>query len=127
MAAPLRLSRARDLPRAAVSSGGAAHGAAAPAVDPSPLVGTWVSFDAATRGLVRVVVARRGGRLTVRAFGASSPAPRDWGEATGDAFAGGVDSVGGVGGGGGVEGGGGDAAAVAFTARYRLGFVDVLL
>jgi hypothetical protein len=97
--------------------------APAPAVDPSPLLGTWVSFDAATRGLVRVVVARRGGRLTVRAFGASSPAPQDWGEAVGDAFAGGVDRVDGV---DGVDGVGG-AAAVAFTARYRFGFVDVLV
>jgi len=114
MPAPLRLSRARDVPR------DAAAGSAAPAVDPSPLVGTWVSFDAATRGLVRVVVALRGGRLAVRAFGASSPAPRDWGEAEGDAFAGGVDGVGGADRVGGV-------GAVAFTARYRFGFVDTLL
>jgi hypothetical protein len=114
MPAPLRLSRARDVPR------DAAAGSAARAVDPSPLVGTWVSFDAATRGLVRVVVARRGGRLAVRAFGASSPAPRDWGEAEGDAFAGGVDGVGGADRVGGV-------GAVGFTARYRFGFVDVLL
>ena len=114
MPAPLRLSRARDVPR------DAAAGSAAPAVDPSPLVGTWVSFDAATRGLVRVVVALRGGRLTVRAFGASSPAPQDWGEAEGDAFAGGVDGVGGADRVGGV-------GAVAFTARYRFGFVDALL
>jgi len=121
--APLRLSRAKDLPRGAVSACGAAHGAAAPAVDPGPLVGTWVSFDAATRGLVRVVVARRGGRLAVRAFGASSPAPQDWGEVVGDAFAGGVEGVEGV---DGVEGVGG-AAAVGFTARYRFGFVDALL
>jgi hypothetical protein len=137
MPAPLRLSRARDAPRDAAAADGvdrvdrvdrgqAAHRSAAPAVDPSPLVGTWVSFDAATRGLVRVVVARRGGRLAVRAFGASSPAPQDWGETTGDAFAGGVDCVGGVGGVGGgerVEG----PAAVGFTARYRFGFVDALL
>jgi hypothetical protein len=129
--APLRLSRARDLPRDAaaadrVARGEAAHRAAAtpaPAVDPSPLVGTWVSFDAATRGLVRVVVARRGGRLAVHAFGASSPAPQDWGETEGDAFAGGVDRAGGVDGVDAVEG----AAAVAFTARYRFGFVDALL
>lgn len=127
MPAPLRLTRAKDAPRDAaaadrVDHGQAAHRSAAPApaVDPSPLVGTWVSFDAATRGLVRVVVARRGGRLAVRAFGASSPAPQDWGEVEGDAFAGGVDCVGGV---GGVEG----AAAVGFTARYRFGFVDTLL
>ncbi|HXO29167.1 MAG TPA: hypothetical protein VOA80_17590 [Thermoanaerobaculia bacterium] len=114
MPAPLRLSRARDVPR------DAAAGSAAPAVDPSPLVGTWVSFDPATRGLVRVVVALRGGRLAVRAFGASSPAPQDWGEAEGDAFAGGVDGVGGADRVGGV-------GAVAFTARYRFGFVDALL
>ena len=114
MPAPLRLSRARDVPR------DAAAGSAALAVDPSPLVGIWVSFDAATRGLVRVVVALRGGRLAVRAFGASSPAPQDWGEAEGDAFAGGVDGVGGADRVGGV-------GAVAFTARYRFGFVDVLL
>lgn len=88
--------------------------ARAPAVDPSPLLGTWVSFDATTRGLVRVVLTLRGGRLAVRAFGASSPAPQDWGEAEVDAFAGGVDGV-------------ADAPAVAFTARYRFGFVDVLL
>ncbi len=112
MPAPLRLTRARDMPRDAATAP-----APAPAVDPSPLVGTWVSFDAATRGLVRVVVARRGGRLAVRAFGASSPAPQDWGEAAGDAFAGGVD---------GIEAAGGPPA-VAFTARYRFGFVDVLL
>ncbi|HEY6320621.1 MAG TPA: hypothetical protein VJA16_03565 [Thermoanaerobaculia bacterium] len=135
MPAPLRLSRARDAPRGAAADdridradqGEAAHRSVAPApaptVDPSPLVGTWVSFDAATRGLVRVVVALRGGRLAVRAFGASSPAPQDWGEAEGDAFAGGVDRVGGAGGVVGVVG----AAAVGFTARYRFGFVDALL
>jgi hypothetical protein len=136
MSAPLRLTRARDVPRDAAAAdrvdrvdrvdrgdrGVAAlrSAAPAPAVDPSPLVGTWVSFDAATRGLVRVVVARHGGRLAVRTFGASSPAPQDWGAVVGDAFAGGVDRVDGV---GGVEG----AAAVGFTARYRFGFVDVLL
>jgi len=121
MPQPLRLTRARDAPRDAAAGsaapGSAAPGSAAPAVDTAPLLGTWVSFDAATRGLVRVVVAGRGGRLAVRAFGASSPAPQDWGETEGDAFAGGVEGV------EGVEG----AAAVAFTARYRFGFVDVLL
>jgi len=101
----LRLTRARDVARDAAARSGA------PAVDPAPLVGTWVSFDAATRGIVRVVVASRGGRLAVRAFGAASPAPHDWGEVPGDAFAGSVDT----------------AAAVGFTARYRFGFVDTLL
>lgn len=103
---PVRLTRARDVPRDA-----AARPAAAVAVDPAPLVGTWVSFDAATRGIVRVVVASRDGRLAVRAFGAASPVPHDWGEVVGDAFTGSVDT----------------AAAVGFTARYRFGFVDTLL
>jgi hypothetical protein len=127
MPAPLRLTRARDVPRDTAAA--AAAPTPAPAVDPSPLVGTWVSFDAATRGLVRVVVSLRGGRLAVRAFGASSPAPQDWGETVGDAFAGGVDRIGAVGGVDGVGGvnGIGGAAAVAFTARYRFGFVDALL
>ncbi len=124
----LRFTRARDAPRddAAVNRVDHVHRVdrreaapvdrrvAAPAIDHAPLVGTWVSFDAATRGLVRIVVSNRGGRLAVRAFGASSPAPQDWGETAGDTFAGSVD---------GVEG----AAAVAFTARYRFAFVDVLL
>src|ERR1700686_196303 len=103
----LSLTRAADVPRDAP----ARPAAPAVAVDPAPLVGTWVSFDAATRGIVRVVVASRAGRLAVRAFGAGSPAPHDWGEVAGDAFAGGVDAV----------------AAVGFTARYRFGFVDTLL
>src|ERR1700732_3639550 len=91
MPAPLRLTRAKDVPRDAAAADRVDRGEAAlrsaapaPAVDLSPLVGTWGSFAAPPRGLLRVVLARRGGRLAVRAFGASSPAPQDWGEVDGD-------------------------------------------
>ena len=114
----LRLTRAKDLPRGAGALRTDVAGAAL--VDPSPLVGDWVSFDAATGGLVRVEVASRGGQLQVRAFGAADPErdlqrvagpPADWGEAAGAAFAGGVDG----------------SAAVGFTAVYRFGFLDAML
>lgn len=134
MSPPLRLSRASDAPRHAAPRV-ALPGA--PAVDPAPLLGTWVSFDTATGGIVRVVVDRRGGRLAVRAFGAASPAPRDWGEVAGDAFAGAVASAASA-----VDGedsaiqenpetpediAHAPAAAVGFTARYGFGFLDTLL
>jgi hypothetical protein len=130
----LRLTRAKDVPAAAGLPGAASHGAgpsrveaagAAAIVDPSPLVGAWESFDPATRGLVRVEIGSRGGRLLVRAFGAADPerdlqrvpawpreaAPADWGEVAGAAFADGVDGT----------------AAVGFTAVYRFGFMDAML
>jgi hypothetical protein len=111
--APLQTSRARDLPPAGVPFQG-------PDVDPSPLLGTWVSFDAASRGLVRVVVAgdRDGNRdgdgsggMTVRAFGAGFPEPLDWGEVPGQPFTDGVEL----------------SAAVAFTAHYDFGSHAVTL
>jgi hypothetical protein len=105
---PLRLTRARDAMREA---GPASPRSAAPAADPAPLIGTWVSFDAETGGIVSVVVAPRAGRLMVRAFGASSPAPCDWGEVAGAPFADGV----------------GASAAVGFTAFYHFGFLDTML
>ena len=118
----LRLTRAKDVPPAAGALRTDVDGAAL--VDPSPLVGSWVSFDAATRGLVRVEVVSRGGQLQVRAFGAADPErdlqgvagprtapPADWGEAAGAAFADGVDG----------------SAAVGFTAAYRFGFMDAML
>ncbi|HVT18096.1 MAG TPA: hypothetical protein VHQ90_18220 [Thermoanaerobaculia bacterium] len=109
--APLRLTRSWDALDALAASSQAGPRAAAPRVEPAPLVGTWVSFDGATGGIVRVVVAARGGGLAVRAFGAGPPAPRDWGEVPGVPFAGGVDGT----------------AAVAFTASYDFGFLGTLL
>jgi hypothetical protein len=52
---------------------------AAGTLDPTPLVGDWANTNPASRGIVRVVVEARQGALTVRAFGAGSPAPLDWG------------------------------------------------
>jgi len=84
-------------------------------IDPAPLVGTWVNFDTASRGLARVVVSGDGaggsGNLRVRAFGAGSPAPVDWGEVAGEPFADGVTLQ----------------AAVGFTAVYGFGGMRVML
>jgi hypothetical protein len=109
--APLQTSRARDLPPAGEPFQG-------PDIDPSPLVGSWVNFDTASRGLARVVVAvdsdgngGGSGDLTVRAFGAGSSERRDWGEVPGEPFADGASL----------------ASAVAFTARYDFGSHTVTL
>ena len=129
---PLRLTRASDAPRHTAPS------SAAPGIDPAPLLGTWVSFDAATGGIVRVVIGQSGGHLAVRAFGGGSPAPCDWGEVRGDAFAGGIEEPEepeepeGPEGPQSAEGaasavGAKRAPAVGFTARYDFGFLDTLL
>jgi hypothetical protein len=97
-------------PGAAIRGRGEAR-LAMPGIDAAPLLGTWVSFAAATGGLARVVVASRDGQLRVRAFGGFPAAPRDWGEVAGAAFAEGVDA----------------AAAVGFLATYRFGFLDAMV
>jgi hypothetical protein len=113
--APLQTSRARDLPPAGEPFQG-------PDIDPSPVLGSWVNFDTASRGLARVVVAVDGdgdgngggdgsGGLRVRAFGAGFPEPLDWGEVPGQPFADGASL----------------ASAVAFTALYDFGSHTVTL
>ena len=116
MPPPLRLTRASDAPRHT------AHRPAAPAIDPAPILGTWVSFDGATGGIVRIVIGRGDGRLSIRAFGAGSPAPRDWGEIAGEAFAGSVESAAAK-----HPDSALGAPAVGFTARYDFGFLATLL
>ncbi len=49
-------------------------------IDLAPLAGTWINTNPASRGIVRVEVTPRDGGLAVRAWGAASPAPQDWGE-----------------------------------------------
>ena len=93
---PLRASRTRDL-------AGAGERPEPRAVDPAPLLGTWVNFDRASRGMARLVIAASEGGMTVHAFGAGSPGPVDWGEAPGAPFADGVALH----------------AGVAFTAAYE--------
>ncbi len=104
---PLRFSRARDLT-------GPGPRPVCRILDPALLLGTWVNFDAASRGLTRIVVSSAAGQpggMAVRAFGAGSPQPEDWGEVAGAPFAGGVDLAEGVG----------------FTASYDFGAMAVTL
>jgi hypothetical protein len=85
--------------------------AAAAVVGPAALVGTWNACDAATRSLVRVVIAASGSAITVHAFGACTPTPCDWGSVPGHAYAANVRST----------------AAVAFTAQYKFSFKTVIV
>ncbi|HKI02444.1 MAG TPA: hypothetical protein VKK31_10720 [Thermoanaerobaculia bacterium] len=101
----LRFARARDLP----PEGEPLEG---PALDPSSLVGTWVNFDAASRGIARLVIKDDGaGGMTVRTFGAGFDEPRDWGEVPGHPFSDGVAL----------------SPAVAFTALHHFGSRTVTL
>ena len=101
----LKHSRANDLFGATPPPGNAA------AVDPAPLVGTWVSTNPATRGTIRLVLRHEGGQFGVRAFGACAPSPCDWGEVSGELFAAGVTS----------------REAVGFKAFYDFGFMETFL
>jgi hypothetical protein len=85
--------------------------ALAAVVGAGALVGTWNACDAATRGLVRVVIAASGSAITVHAFGACTPTPCDWGSVHGLAYAANVSST----------------AAVAFSAHYKFSFKDTIV
>jgi hypothetical protein len=80
-------------------------------VGPAALVGTWNACDAATRSLVRVVIAASGSAITVHAFGACTPTPCDWGAVPGLAYAANVSA----------------SAAVAFTAHYKFSFKETIV
>jgi hypothetical protein len=80
-------------------------------VDAAPLTGTWVNFDKATRGIVRVVLAEKEGAFVVRAYGACAPEPCDWGEVRGEVFAAGI----------------AQGEAVGFKSFYDFGFMETLL
>lgn len=79
---------------------------AALVVTPTPLSGTWLNADPATRGLVKVVITTSGTAMSVDAFGACSPTPCNWGVVAGTAYAASVSTT----------------AAVAFTAQYNFSF-----
>jgi hypothetical protein len=76
------------------------------AITPAPLVGTWVTCDHQTRGLVRLMIALSGPEITVHGFGACSPTPCDWGTVQGLVYADNVAST----------------PAVAFSAVYTFAF-----
>lgn len=85
--------------------------ALAAVVGPAALVGTWNACNAATRNLVRVVIAASGSAITVQALGACTPTPCDWGSVPGLAYAANVTA----------------STAVAFTARYEFSFKEVIV
>lgn len=101
----LEFRRANDLPDASARPNSGAQ------IDPAPLVGTWHSTNKATRGIIKLILAERNGVLTVQAFGAWESTPIDWGEAQGEAFAGGVGLGDGVG----------------FKAFYDFGFLQTVM
>ena len=101
----LAYTRANDLPPTQAARASAAS------VDPSALVGTWVSTNRATRGIVKLILAHKEGRFTVQAFGALPDAANDWGAVEALAFAGGVELRDGV----------------SFKAFYDFGFMETAL
>lgn len=82
-----------------------------PRIDLRPLLGGWVNYNESATGINRVYIDDWESTPTVRVFGASRPAPIDWGEVAGAAFADGV----------------GGREAVGFSAGYDLTFAQVLL
>ena len=101
----LAYTRANDLPPTQAERPSAAS------VDPSALVGAWVSTNRATRGIIKLILAHTEGRFTVQAFGALPDAANDWGEVEACAFAGGIELRDGIG----------------FKAFYDFGFMETAL
>lgn len=78
--------------------------------DPSPLIGDWVNSNPETDYIWKITVAKRDGLLIVRAYGAHSPEPLDWGEAEAIAYVTGE-----------------TLNAVGFHARYDFGEIETYL
>jgi hypothetical protein len=81
-------------------------------LDVSPFFGTWWNTNRATRGIPKVVLSGKDGRLMVRAFGADEDAAVDWGEVKADVIY--ADSL-------------HAREGMAFTARYDFGFMETHL
>jgi hypothetical protein len=80
-------------------------------IDPGIFLGSWISTNRETQGIVRLTIREEDGTLLVRAFGATTPAPCDWGEVRAMVFADGPDTT----------------RARAFTARFDFGFKETSL
>jgi hypothetical protein len=76
----MRYVRAEDRP----TNGDAPPGGR---VDPSLMLGTWFATDKQSAGVVKLELVERDGAFVVRAFGAGSPDPIDWGEVPAIAYA----------------------------------------
>ena len=81
------------------------------ALDVTPLLGTWLNTDKATAGIVKLELARYDGLFLVRAHGANTPVPYDWGEVPSVAYGAGITAT----------------EAVAFSAVYDFGFLTSIL
>ena len=80
--------------------------------DLTPLLGTWINTNEATRGITSAVLTRNCGHLTLRVFGAAEPQAQDWGEVrVNELFADGIRSY----------------SAISFIARYDFGFLETEL
>jgi hypothetical protein len=77
----------------------------------SALVGAWHATDKRAGGVVRLALREQDGGLLVRAFGADTAEPYDWGEVEAVAYGNGVSAT----------------EAMAFSAGYRFDFLSVLL
>jgi hypothetical protein len=88
-------------------------GASAPGgvLDITPLLGTWFATDKQASGIVKMVLSRYDGLFLVRAFGAGSPEPYDWGEVPATAYGAAVTAI----------------EAMAFSAVYDFGFLTSVL
>lgn len=95
----------------AEASAAAKKAAAGRTLDLSDLVGVWQACDQDTRGVVRVVLKKKGSDLTVQVFGSCHPTPCDWGVVRGIAYA---ESV-------------SDQQAIAFSAQYDPGFKEAIV
>jgi hypothetical protein len=80
-------------------------------VDPFPLLGTWFATDKQSAGVVKLDLSERDGNFVIRAYGAGSPDPLDWGEVPAVAYAKSVMSDEGM----------------AVSATYDFGFEETLL
>ena len=85
-------------------------GSGAP-VAPELLLGEWLNTNAATRGIVKAVLARTGAQIVLRILANGSPEHYDWGETAAGLFA--ADTC--------------SAEAMAFSAFYDFGFMETQL
>ena len=89
-------------------------GAVPAAAQLTRFTGNWVNVNSGTSGIVRLRIAAAGTAVTVRAFGACTPTPCDWGTQPGIAYGPSVGSnpVG---------------TARAVTVRFQTGFSETIL
>ncbi len=78
-------------------------------IDITPLLGTWINSNRATKGLTRFVLAKKKGVTTLHAF--ANDSPFDWGELEIVLYADSINSQ----------------KTVAFNANYDFGFMESFL